>query len=116
MSGHTECQIIEYGGKPAFVVVPWKRFQEMEAAWRAEKKRAEGIPHEVVERHVLAGVPLVAAWREHLGLTQKELADRAGMKQSAIARIERPNARPRRATLARVADAMGIDPSLLLLE
>jgi len=79
------------------------------------RRAARNIPHDVVTRHVVEGVSLVRAWREHLGLTQSELAVRAGMKQSAIARIERATNRPRRSTLARLAAAMGIRPEHLLL-
>ncbi|WP_083816658.1 helix-turn-helix transcriptional regulator [Thiomicrospira cyclica] len=33
-------------------------------------------------------VPLVKCWREHLGMTQAELAQASGVQQSAIERIE----------------------------
>ncbi len=31
-----------------------------------------------------------------------------GMSQAAIAKVEKPNARPRRATLEKIADALGL--------
>ena len=46
-----------------------------------------GIPQAVVEAHVLHDVPIVEAWREHLGLTQQEMSDRAGLLQPALARL-----------------------------
>ncbi len=116
MNARTDFQVIEQDGKPVFAVVPWDRFQEMVEAWRAAQVREQGIPQEVVERHVLDGVSLVAAWREHLGLTQAEVARLAGMKQSSVARIERGGSRPRRATLHRLAAAMGLHPGQLLLD
>lgn len=115
MNAPTDFQVIEHDGKPAFAVVPWDRFQEMSRAWQAMQTREQGIPQEVVERHVLDGLSLVAAWREHLELTQAEVAKRAGMKQSAVARIERGDSRPRAATLHRLATAMGLHPGQLLL-
>ncbi len=69
-----------------------------------------GILQETVEPHVLDGVSLVAAWREHLELTQAKVARWAGMKQSAVTRIERGDSRPRQAT------AMGLQPGQLLLD
>ncbi len=116
MSEHTDFQIIKHEGKPVFVVVPWDRFQEMEEAWRAARIREQGIPQDVVERHVIDGLSLVAAWREYLGLTQAEVAERAGMKQSAVARIERGESKPRSTTLRRLALAMGLHPRQLLLD
>ena len=116
MNAPTDFQVIEQDGKPLFAVVPWDRFQEMTEAWRAMQAREQGIPQEVVERHVIDGLSLVAAWREYLGLTQAEVAKRAGMQQSAVARIERGDSRPRRATLRRLATAMGLHPEQLLLD
>ncbi|MDZ7664150.1 MAG: helix-turn-helix transcriptional regulator [Desulfotignum sp.] len=45
---------------------------------------------------------------EYLGLTQEELAARAGIKQPALARLEKPDANPGIGTLKKLADAMGI--------
>ncbi len=116
MNAPIDFQVIEQDGKPVFAVVPWERFQEMAEAWRAVQAREQGIPQEVVERHVIDGLSLVAAWRDYLGMTQAEVARRAGMKQSAVARIERGDSRPRHTTLRRLAGAMGLHPGQLLLD
>jgi transcriptional regulator with XRE-family HTH domain len=50
---------------------------------------------------------LVKAARSHAGLTQAALAERAGTTQTAIARLERPGANPRMATLRKVLAAAG---------
>ncbi|MEE0992518.1 MAG: helix-turn-helix transcriptional regulator [Bacteroidales bacterium] len=42
------------------------------------------------------------------GLSQKELAERTGLKQSAIARMERLQVMPRVDTVVKVANALGI--------
>jgi transcriptional regulator with XRE-family HTH domain len=54
------------------------------------------------------GDSLIKAWREYLGLTQEELAAKTGIRQPALARLEKPGANPRAATLKKLADAMGI--------
>jgi ribosome-binding protein aMBF1 (putative translation factor) len=45
--------------------------------------------------------------RESKGLTQKELAERAGIKHSAVARLERMKAVPHTKTLFRVLRPLG---------
>lgn len=45
--------------------------------------------------------------RENRGLSQKQLADMCGLKQSAIARLERMNATPQLNTLMRVLKPLG---------
>ncbi len=47
------------------------------------------------------------ALREQHGWTQRELADRAGMKQPQLARLERGQVEPKLDTLQRLAGAMG---------
>jgi predicted transcriptional regulator len=49
---------------------------------------------------------LIAA-RQKSGFTQKELADRLGTKQSAIARLEGGNTNPSIGFLERIASVMG---------
>lgn len=41
------------------------------------------------------------------GLTQQEMADRAGMTQSIVARVESGRANPSLSTLERLAEALG---------
>lgn len=107
MNAPTEYQTIFHDGRPAYVLVPvadWERIKPLLPAARA----AGGIPQAVVEAHVLRDVPLIRAWRDHLGLTQQAVADAAGMAQPALARLERGEGNPRAATLERLAEAMGI--------
>lgn len=107
MSARTEYQTILHEGRPAFVLVPiadWERVRPL----LEQTAVGDGIPQAVVEAHVLRDVPLVRAWREHLGLTQQEVAERADMQQSALTRLERGEIKPRLATLKRLAGAMGI--------
>jgi hypothetical protein len=92
--------------KPAFVVIPY-------ADYVAQYGRANDlIPHEVVRRALADDVPPARAWREHLGLTQAEVADRLGVSQPAYAQQE-ASTRMRKSTREKVAAALGITPAQL---
>lgn len=65
------------------------------------------VPNEVVNVAFERGVSPMSAWREHLGLTQAEVASRIGITQAAYAQMERVK-QPRKATLEKVADALGL--------
>jgi len=114
MNALTNYQIIEAGGHPAFVVIPYDEFTQLEIT----RKPVENgyIPHEVVGLHAVEGMPLVKAWRKHLGLTQKKLAQKATMAQSALARIEAGKHEAREETLQKLAKAMNLALKQLTLE
>ena len=57
----------------------------------------------------------IKQFREELGLTQTEVAESAGMKQSGYSAIERGRTKmPEAATLLRIALALGVSPYVLL--
>ena len=66
------------------------------------------LPHEVVVLRVEHAKPMLRAWREHLGLTQAEVARRMDISQPAYAKLEAPTARLRVSTLKRLATALGV--------
>ena len=108
MNARTEFQVIVgKDGKPAFVVVPYDQFRRMKGGF------AHGaVPNEVVNVVFERGVSPMAAWREHLGLTQMEVASRIGITQAAYAQMERVK-QPRKATIEKVAGALGLEPEQL---
>jgi len=114
MNALIDYQVIEQNGQPAFVVIPYEEFSQLEIS---RKPVADGyIPHEVVGYHAVEGMPLVKAWRKHLGLTQKELAKKANMAQSALARIESGKHEAREETLQKLAKAMNLTLEQLTLD
>ncbi|MCD9020201.1 helix-turn-helix domain-containing protein [Cohnella silvisoli] len=67
---------------------------------------------EIIRKRAAMVVTLIEL-RESKGWTQAELAGRAGMKQSAIARFESDTTAPRIDTIIRVAMALGVDITLM---
>jgi transcriptional regulator with XRE-family HTH domain len=63
----------------------------------------------VIARNVKQG-------RKRLGLSQADVADRAGLSGSYVSEIERARGNPSVEALARIADALGLRPYQLLLD
>ena len=102
MSTLTNYQTILGGnGKPAFVVLSYADFINLPGVVRPGM-----IPNQVVSAAV-DGLSMLQAWREHLMLTQAEMADRMGITQAGYAQIEAAK-RPRKTTLIKAANALGI--------
>jgi DNA-binding XRE family transcriptional regulator len=108
MNARTEFQVIVgANGKPAFVVVPYADFRKMKASFKLG-----AVPNAVVNLSFERGVSPMAAWREHLGLTQAVVAKRMKITQAAYAQMEHAKL-PRKATRESVALAMGIEAEQL---
>jgi DNA-binding XRE family transcriptional regulator len=56
---------------------------------------------------------IIRAWREYLGITQSEMANRLEIRQPTYVGMEAPDARPRKSTRLRIATAMGLHPDQL---
>lgn len=102
--------ILETNGKPAFVVLPYDEYLELTGRQKpAGRVPADGTtPHEVMRLTVKNDWSMIRAWREHLGLTQTEMARRLEIRQPSYAAMEGPDAKPKKATRERIAAAMGI--------
>ena len=101
MNAPTNIQVLnDAAGNPAFVVIPYDDYLKQLT------NREELIPHDVVSRAVDGATP-VRAWREHLRLTQAEMAARLGISQPAYAQQENSE-RLRKATREKIAVALGI--------
>lgn len=107
MNEPTDIQTIMQDGKPAFVVIPYDEYMRL---FPKAPRIPEGdaIPHEVVGMTIKKGYTLVRAWREYLALTQTEVARRMGITQAALSQMESGEKRLRKATLEKLAGAMGI--------
>ncbi|MFC5473726.1 helix-turn-helix domain-containing protein [Paraherbaspirillum soli] len=79
---------------------------------RKQEGKGDYIPHEVVSLMVDNDWTPLRAWREHLGLTQSDVAQRLGVSQSAYAQQESSN-KLRKTSRQKIAAALGIDAALL---
>jgi DNA-binding XRE family transcriptional regulator len=113
MSTHilNNVQVISRDGKPEYAVVPYTEYLRL--IQNSEDNKTL-IPHEVVELVIEKEFNLLKAWRKHLGLTQKEVAGKAGITQSALSQMERMQTNHRTATLEKLAKAMEIETSQLV--
>ena len=107
MNVHTKySRIVGPDGKTEYFLVPVDDFNQL--LTQSVSDQDVTIPNAVVKRHVLEEMPLIAAWRTYLSLTQAEVARRMDISQAAYSQIE--NAKnPRVATRKKVAEALGID-------
>ena len=109
MSAPTNIQILKDAkGKPAFAVIPYSEFLSL------SKQHGPAIPNAVVSKVINKDMTPIRAWREHLGLTQTEVARRLGISQSAYAQQESKEP-TRKSTREKIAKAMGIVPEQLAI-
>ncbi len=113
-------------GRPAYAVVPWPSFRALAKAAGedaedaalialADKHRNDTmLPATVVDR-VLGGVSPLKALREWRGLTQDQLAKRAGLSSQYISQVETGHRRGGgRKGIAALAHALNIGADELL--
>lgn len=76
-------------------------FKELERSEREQKQAKEeyDIGEEIRK--------LIVSTRSEMGMTQKELAEKSGVSQANISRMENGNYHPSLAVLKRIADAFG---------
>ncbi|WP_310460494.1 helix-turn-helix domain-containing protein [Sphaerotilus sp.] len=122
MSSHV--QVIEQDGKPAFYVVPaalWERMRE--AAEDAEdiadlerfEREDDGVRYPAAVAMAMAdGASPLRAWREHKAMTLQVLADAAGLSRAYVSQIEGGKRTGSAATLAKLAQALGVSVAGLI--
>ena len=100
--------IIGPDGNPAYAVIPYAEYLRLSGG-----ERDNTIPNEVAGRVIMDEMSPARAWREHLNLTQAEIASRLGITQSAYAQQENSAKRPRKASREKLAAAFGLLPEQL---
>ncbi|MGI9032521.1 MAG: helix-turn-helix domain-containing protein [Acidimicrobiales bacterium] len=88
-------------------------WQDIKATRRVSPARLRG--YEKAGRAVRLAFE-IRALREKKGLSQRELGERVGSTQSAIARLEAGNISPSLPTLDKIAHALGAELSLTIVD
>jgi DNA-binding Xre family transcriptional regulator len=71
-------------------------------------RRQETVPAELVNR-LVAGESPVKVWREHRGLSQRALAERAGLNFAYLSQIETGARKGPIGTMKKLAEALDVD-------
>ena len=115
-------QIIrDEAGRPAFAVVPWREFEQLAGARRAEgaltdeelydlakASDEESFPVEVVEALVDGEHP-IAVFCRHRGMRQRHVAEKAGIHPTYLSQIVRGRRKGSTTTLAAIARVLNVD-------
>ena len=103
-------------GNPLYVLVPIDEFKRLtedndqyweDVPYQSDEFDEVTIPHEVVDIMVEKEINVMGAWRIYRKLTQAEVAEKAGITQSALSQMERNNSCPQAQTrelLAKIYD------------
>jgi ribosome-binding protein aMBF1 (putative translation factor) len=89
-----------------------RKYEDVAAERRARVSTRASAQREVFERAYDIAMQITEL-RERHGYTQAELADRCGMDQADISRIERGSTSPTTRTLQRIAAALDADLRLV---
>ncbi|HHW7507165.1 TPA: helix-turn-helix domain-containing protein [Mannheimia haemolytica] len=99
-------------GKPAFAVLPIATLEWLKQKANIKTAIETGIPSAVAGIALDNNYSALRAWREYLGLTQEEVAQRLGISQSAYSQHE--NAKNlRKTTRIKIAYALGLNEEQL---
>jgi len=113
-------QIIEKDGKPEWAVVPYETYRRLvdeaemlqdirayDQARRAVEEGEELVPGEVIYA-ILDGENPIRVWREYRGLTQRGLAEAAGISVPYLSQLESGKRKGTTDVLSAIAKALDV--------
>ena len=116
MAATINYQVISSRGKPRFAVVDYQAFLKLLEQLQEQKKgqstrrkprhRREPTARELTR---LMRISPIRGWRLFRNLTQSELADMTGLKQTHVSLMESNKIKPRHNTLKKLAEALSCE-------
>jgi DNA-binding XRE family transcriptional regulator len=113
-------QVIEKNGKPEWAIIPYEEYQrllaeaemlqDIQAYDEAKVSIARGeelIPSEVTFA-ILDGESPIRVWRKYRGMTQQQVAEKAGISKSYLSQLESGQRRGTTEVLSAVASALSV--------
>ena len=109
-------QVIKSRGKPRFAVVDYQTFMKIleqvegqrkeRSAVKRTRRRKEPTASELTQ---LMRTNPIKGWRLFRNMTQSELAEKTGLKQTHVSLMEANKIKPRENTLMKLAEALNCD-------
>jgi DNA-binding XRE family transcriptional regulator len=116
-------QIIrDQSGAPVAAVVPWNEYQRLTTdqgedarlvALATPHRGEEAFPAEVAQRLIAGGIP-VKVFREWRGLTQADLARKAGLVTQYISQLERGTRALGKTAAKKLSPVLGVSVAALM--
>jgi DNA-binding XRE family transcriptional regulator len=113
-------QVIEKDGRPEWAVIQYADYQRLveaaemlqdvqdyDEAKKAIENGEELVPSEVVYA-ILDGENPIKVWREHRGLTQRQLAETVGISTPYLSQLESGKRKGATDVLSAIAEALGL--------
>ncbi len=115
-------QIITSRGKPRFAVVEYQTFMKLleqvenqkkdRTATKRTRRRKEPTASELTQ---LMRTNPIKGWRLFRNMTQSELAEKTGLKQTHVSLMEANKIKPRENTLQKLAEALNCEVDDLIV-
>ena len=106
-------QVIEREGKPEWAILPYEDFLQLME--QAESGEEETVPSELAYT-LIEGKNPIKAWREYRHLSQKQLADSAGISIPFLSQIESGKRKASISIMVRLAKALQVRVDDLVTE
>lgn len=114
-------QVITSRGKPRFAVVEYQVFMKLLEQLESQKKGGTGFrqmrqrkePTATELTRLMRSNP-IRGWRLFRNMTQSELAEQTGLKQTHVSLMEANKIKPRKNTLNKLAKALTCDADDLI--